>query len=106
MVEPYNLTYIANANGWVDYMLVFNYWSAGIWFTGICIVLALIIFGVAKYNLVPTPEAGTLACFFGFFVSSLFWIFTYNGLHSVFTFIPIMFLFGLGWGVWAIKANS
>ena len=48
---PYNMTLLANGNGWVDYMLVFNYWSSGIWFTGIVISLALIIFAAGHKRL-------------------------------------------------------
>jgi hypothetical protein len=39
-------------------------------------------------------------------MSSLFWIFTYAGVHAVSTFIPIMFLFATGWGVYYIRSNS
>lgn len=106
MSAPYNLTLIANANGWTDYMLVFNYWTEGIWFTGIIFSLALIIFTVAKYNLVPTPEASASACFFGFFTSALLWIFMYEGSHAIYTVVPVGFAFGLSWAIYHIYANK
>jgi len=99
MTDPYNLTLLANANSWVDYMLVFNYWTEAIWFTSIVFVLTIIMFTVAKYNLVPTPESLAASSFFGFVLSSLFWLFTYAGNHAVYTFIPIMYLFALSWSV-------
>ena len=99
MSAPYNLSLLSNADGWVEYMLVFNYWSEMVWFTGIVFVFTLIIFTVSKYNLVPTPESLAYASFFGFIVSSLMWLFTYAGSHAVYTFIPVMYLFALAWSV-------
>lgn len=106
MTDPYNLTLLGNANGWTGWMSVFNFYSDGIYFPMIVFAAAIIIFSIAKYNLVPTAESSLVACFFGFTISTLFWLFTYNGLHAVSLIVPIAFLIGLGFSVFYIRKKS
>jgi hypothetical protein len=92
---PYDLT-LLDSGSFVDNILVFNYWTQGILFTGFIVAIVLIVFAVARYGNVPTLNAFISTFFASLIISIMFWLFRFNGEPAVPTLVPIMLLFALG----------
>lgn len=86
----YDLTLLRGADI-IDYMLVANYWTDGILFTGIVILTSLLVFAIAKYSQQPTLNAMMGAFFSGFFIALMFWLMPFNGQPSISTYIPFIY---------------
>lgn len=96
MPDLYNMTLVSQQGGFIESVLVFNYWSNGILLSGLIIAFALIMFTIARYADRPVSESLIYTGFFGSIVAILMWLFEYNNEPAVPTLIPIMFIFLLG----------
>lgn len=99
MADLYDFSLVSAQDGFIEQILVFNYWSSGLLFTGLLVAFAFIVFTVARYSDRPVNECIIYTGYFGTLTSILFWLFRYNNEPSVPTLIPIMFIFLICAGV-------
>lgn len=93
---PYDMTLLNSGTSIIDTILVFNYWSDGILFSGLLIVFAFIVFSASRYADVELENAMMYATFFGAVVGALGWLFRFQNTPAIPTLLPIMFTFFLG----------
>jgi hypothetical protein len=98
-VAPYNITLLSQGTSVLDTVLVFNYWSDGILFGGLLFVFVFIILAGTRYAEIELENSLIYASFFGAFVGMLGWVFRYQGVPAIPTFIPILFIFILGFSI-------
>jgi len=93
-----NLSTLNNGSNPAEWFIIINSWSEGFMMSGILVIVALIVFGIAKKSGTGDIEAFLGTSFAMFIVSLAGWFVRFDGLQLVPTFLPVFFLFMAGLG--------
>lgn len=96
MPDLYDMSLITAQDSFISQVLVINWWTNGVLFSGMIIAFALIMFIGSKFADQNTIVSLIYASFFGSLTSIIMWLFQYNGVSSIPTLIPVLFIFTLG----------